>query len=193
MQTGKFRRISLPVVAATVLAFGATQQVNAQQPEQGPKVGDAAPAFSVRAVTKDGPMATPITLADQKGKTVILAFFPKARTRGCTVQMEAYRDRFATLFNGGENVTLIGVSTDPDTALIAWAKDAGFPFAFASDADGALGRAYAALDSGTTYAKRFLYVIGPDGKVSYKATPFRQSTEEAYSELDAAIDKAKEQ
>jgi thioredoxin-dependent peroxiredoxin len=174
---------------AAAITIALPESATAQQLEVGPKVGDAAPAFSLRAVTKDGPMADAISLASQKGNTVVIAFFPRARTRGCTIQMEAYRDRFASVFNGGNKVTLIGVSTDPDSALISWAKDAGFPFAFASDADGALGRAYGALDEGSTSAKRLLFVIGPDGRISYKATPFRQSTEEAYTELETAIDK----
>lgn len=182
------------VRGAVGVVFGAVvvSRVFAQAPatEIGPKVGEAAPTFSLSAVGKDGALGAPISLASQKGNTVVIAFFPKARTRGCTIQMEAYRDQYATLFNGGQKVTLIGVSTDPDSALISWAKGAGFPFAFASDADGALGTAYAALDPGSKTEKRLLYVIGPDGKIAYKATPFRQSTAEAYTELETAIDKS---
>ena len=126
-----------------------------------------------------------------KGKTVVIAFFPKARTPGCTTQMTAYRDRYAQLFHGGKDVVLLGVSTDSDAALIDWAKEAGFPFAFVSDADGTLGEAYGALSpGGLKFASRLLFVVGPDGRVAYTATPFRQNTEEAYTELGAAIDRA---
>lgn len=48
----------------------------------GPKVGDIAPDFSLKGSTRDGPMPQPIHLADLRGQVVVLAFFPKARTKG---------------------------------------------------------------------------------------------------------------
>ena len=75
-------------------------------------------------------------------------------------------------------------------AVASWAKEAGFPFAFVSDADGKIGKAYGALTAlRFGFSKRLLFVVGPDGKVAYKATPFRQSSAEAYTELAQAIDK----
>jgi peroxiredoxin Q/BCP len=103
--------------------------------------------------------------------------------------MEAYRDQYATLFNGGKNVTLIGISVDPDTALISWMKDANFPFVFASDGDGAVGTLYGAYLPANRVDNRSLYVIGPDGRIAYKAQPFRQSSADAYTQLEAEIDK----
>ena len=47
--------------------------------------------------------------------------------------MEAYRDQYATLFNNGRKVTVIGISVDPDTTLAAWANESDFPVVFASD------------------------------------------------------------
>ena len=62
--------------------------------------------------------------------------------------------------------------------------------AFVSDADGKIGKAYGALTAlRFGFSKRLLFVVGPDGKVTYKATPFRQSSDEAYKELAQAIDK----
>jgi peroxiredoxin Q/BCP len=49
---------------------------------QSPKVGDMAPDFTLKGSTKDGLLPTPIHLADFRGQTVVLAFFPKARTKG---------------------------------------------------------------------------------------------------------------
>ena len=103
--------------------------------------------------------------------------------------MEAYRDQYATLFNGGKKVVLIGISVDPDTALTSWMKDANLPFIFASDADGAVGTKYGAYMPANKMDNRSLYVIGPDGKIAYKAQPFRQSSADAYTELGEAIDK----
>jgi thioredoxin-dependent peroxiredoxin len=49
---------------------------------QSPKVGDMAPDFTLKGSTKDGPLAKPIHLAELRGQVVVLAFFPKARTKG---------------------------------------------------------------------------------------------------------------
>jgi peroxiredoxin len=103
--------------------------------------------------------------------------------------MEAYRDQYATLFNNGRKVTVIGISVDPDTALASWARDADFPMAFASDPGGKVGTAYGAYNPQAQTDNRTLYVIGPDGKIVFKAQPFRQMSAEAYTELGEAIDR----
>ena len=183
------RRPAAALFAALALGLALPATAHAQEGD-GPAVGAVPPDFTVRPVTKDGPMAAPITLSQLHGKTVVIAFFPKARTPGCTTQMTAYRDQYATLFHGGKDIVLLGVSTDSDADLTSWAKEAHFPFAFVSDADGKIGKAYGALTAlRFGFAKRLLFVVGPDGKVAYKATPFRQSSDEAYKELAQAIDK----
>lgn len=68
--------------AAVVCATGAMAAPAAAQQEQGPKVGDRAPDFSLTAATRDGVQKRPVSLHDFKGKTVVLAFFYKARTKG---------------------------------------------------------------------------------------------------------------
>ena len=153
------------------------------------KVGEMAPDFTVTTVTADGLTAKPFKLSEHRGETIVLAFFPKARTRGCTVQMESYRDKYAELFNGGKKVTVIGVSTDADTALTSWARDAKFPFQFAADVDAKVGVAYGA-SAGTGFHKRTLYVIDPTGKISYVAAPFLQLSADAYTELGKAVSHA---
>ena len=153
------------------------------------KVGDAAPDFTVTTVTAKGVDAKPFKLSEHKGETIVLAFFPKARTSGCTVQMESYRDKYADVFKGGKKVTLVGVSADPDTALVSWAKDAKFQFHFAADTDRKVGVAYGA-NAGTGYHKRHLYVIDPQGRIAYITTPFNQMSADAYTQLGDAITKS---
>ena len=153
------------------------------------KVGEMAPDFTVTVVTQAGVAAKPFKLSEHKGETVVLAFFPKARTSGCTVQMESYRDKYAQTFQGGKKVTLVGVSIDTDTALISWAKDAKFQFHFAADTDRKVGVAYGA-NAGAGYHKRFLYVIDLKGKISYVASPFNQMSADAYTDLGNAIAQA---
>lgn len=103
--------------------------------------------------------------------------------------MEAYRDQYATLFNNGRKVVVIGVSVDPDTALHAWARDAAFPVVFGSDPSGKVGTMYGAYNPENKLDNRSLYVIDPTGRIAYKAQPFRQSSADAYTELGEVIDK----
>ena len=103
--------------------------------------------------------------------------------------MEAYRDQYATLFNGGRNVVVLAVSTDADTTLASWAREADFPMLFASDTAGAVGALYGAWDtSRNRLSDRALYVIGPDGRIAHVMRPFNQLSARAYEELAAAVD-----
>jgi len=149
------------------------------------KVGDLAPDFTVTTVTAKGADTAPFTLSAHRGETVVLAFFPQAGTPGCTTQMEAYRDRYATLFKGGQQVTLVGVSTDDAADLTGWARKKSFPFRFATDGNKAVGKSYGA--SGMLWHKRHLYVIDPQGRIAYIARPFNQMSETAYDALAAAV------
>jgi peroxiredoxin len=96
--------------------------------------------------------------------------------------MHAYRDQYATVFNGGEDVVLIAISTDTPEALASWASDDDFPFLMASDEGGNVGKRYGAERS------RNLFVVDPEGVIAYTATPFREVDPTAYEELDGAID-----
>ncbi len=103
--------------------------------------------------------------------------------------MNAYRDQYAQVFKNGRSVVLIAISADPDTALASWAHDAEFPYLFASDTGTVVGKAYGALASRAGLTNRNLFVVGPDGKIAYRATPFREIDPTAYTELGAAINK----
>jgi thioredoxin-dependent peroxiredoxin len=101
--------------------------------------------------------------------------------------MDAYRDQYATIFKNGRGVVLIAISADPDTALASWARDSEYPFLFASDSATAVGRQYGALAGEPGLTNRNLFVVGPDGRITYRATPFREIDPSAYKELAAAI------
>jgi peroxiredoxin len=103
--------------------------------------------------------------------------------------MNAYRDQYATLFNGGHRVVLLAISVDSAPALAAWARDADYPFRFLSDPDGVVGRRYGAYSARGRVDNRSLFVIGPDGKIQHSQTPFREIDPTAYRELEAAIDR----
>ena len=101
--------------------------------------------------------------------------------------MEAYRDQYATLFKNGRNVVLFAISVDADTALASWARDLEAPFAFLSDPGSVVGKQYGAFSTRSSLNNRNLFVVGPDGRITYRAIPFREIDPSAYKELGAAI------
>jgi peroxiredoxin len=102
--------------------------------------------------------------------------------------MEAYRDQYATLFNQGKDVVVIAISTDADTTLASWAKDADFPMLFATDPGGTVGKLYGTFDGKRPYHSRGLFVIAPGGRVAYRTPSFRVTTEQAYLDVGAVVD-----
>ncbi len=103
--------------------------------------------------------------------------------------MDAYRDQYAKLFHGGKNVVLLAISADPADTLAAWAKDARYPFTFLSDPSGDAGKLYGAWLPEHQLDNRSLFVVGPDGMIAYKATPFREVDPTSYTALGDAIDR----
>ncbi len=181
--------IALALLAASAAAASAqTPAPAAAPPAQTPlAVGAVAPDFEVRAATRYGVLDQPVRLSDFAGKTVVLAFFPRARTPGCTVQMRAYRDQYSELFRNGQDVVLIAISMDTAEDLASWAKDDQFQFLMASDVGGAVATQYGA--SRGRVANRFLFIIGPDGKVAHSQIPFQEVDPTAYEQLSTALDR----
>ena len=101
--------------------------------------------------------------------------------------MHAYRDQYAQLFNDGQDVVLIAISADPVDTLAAWARDDQFQFLMASDSGAVVGRRYGALASRPGITNRNLFVVGPDGRIAYRAVPFREVDPTAYEELGQAV------
>jgi len=100
--------------------------------------------------------------------------------------MEAYRDQYATIFNNGNGVVVLGISVDADTTLAAWARESRFPMTFVSDTGAAIARAYGIL-KGENYS-RVVVVIAPNGKISYRA-PFNVMSADAYTRLGDEVKK----
>ncbi|MEP7087501.1 MAG: redoxin domain-containing protein [Gemmatimonadota bacterium] len=173
--------------AAALAVIPAASRAQDPNPANIPNVGQQAPDFTAPASTRYGLLKNPLHLTDLRGKTVVLAFFPRSRTKGCTVQMESYRDRYATLFAGGKGIVVVSISTDADTMQQSWARDANFPMVFVSDSAGTIGKAYGVIDAKNHYDTRVAFVLAPDGRISYRALPFKELTETAYSELGSAV------
>jgi peroxiredoxin Q/BCP len=106
--------------------------------------------------------------------------------------MTAYRDQYASLFNEGRNVVVMGISNDPVDELASWLHDEDFPFVFASDAenDGATYTAFGGgLRDNNMVDSRAVIVVGPDGRIAGTIESFNQSDPMAYEELGAIVDR----
>ena len=103
--------------------------------------------------------------------------------------MNAYRDQYAQVFKNGRNVVLIAISADVDTALASWARDADYPVLFGSDTGSAVGKAYGAFNAQYKLDNRNLFMVGPDGRIAYRAIPFRDLVIFTGSGATAAINK----
>jgi len=101
--------------------------------------------------------------------------------------MRAYRDQYAEIFGEGDDVVLLAISRDTADELQAWAQDEDFPFRLLSDADGAVGEAYGAVNSRGDLDNRNLFIVGPDGRIAYRMIPFREVDPTAYTELADAV------
>ena len=104
------------------------------------------------------------------------------------MQMEAYRDQYASIFRGGRGVTVIGISNDPPEEMTSWMADADFPFLFATDVEGRTADSFGTgLRANAMVARRTVIVVDPEGRISYTAFPFNQIDPTAYEELGAAV------
>ena len=99
--------------------------------------------------------------------------------------MEAYRDQYATLFNNGKNVVVVGISVDPDTTQSNWARASGFPNLFASDPDQTVAKLYGSADG--KYDTRNVFIVAPDGRIAGRIMRFNVLSHDAYTELGKAV------
>ena len=99
--------------------------------------------------------------------------------------MEAYRDQYATLFDNGRRVVVIGISVDSDTVLASWARSLGTPVLLASDSAQVAGKAYGSVRGKVD--NRSLFVIDPAGRIVHRMQPFNELAQRSYDELEAAV------
>lgn len=122
-----------------------------------PLVGKPAPDFT--KTTFDG---KEVHVAALKGKPVVVYFYPKDETPGCTKEACSFRDAWKELSASG--VTMIGVSTDDAESHRKFAEHHKLPFLLVSDQDGAIAKAYG-VPVNDGYVARQTFVIGADGNV----------------------------
>ncbi|MGD0251995.1 MAG: thioredoxin-dependent thiol peroxidase [Verrucomicrobiota bacterium] len=128
------------------------------------KEGDVAPEFS--AATSGGGR---VSLADFKGKNVVLYFYPKDDTPGCTREACAFRDHFAEFQKRGAIV--LGVSTDSAKSHDKFAGKYKLPFTLLADEDKKIVEAYGVWGEKSFMGRKYLgthrvtFLIGPDGRI----------------------------
>jgi peroxiredoxin Q/BCP len=131
-----------------------------------PQVGDKAPAFKLPASTGET-----VDLAKLKGKTVVLYFYPRADTPGCTKEACGFRDAIASYKK--LDVPVFGVSPDPVEDVKKFADKFKLNFPLLADADHAVAEKYGVWQEKSMYGKKYMgvarttFIIGPDGKVAH--------------------------
>jgi peroxiredoxin Q/BCP len=133
------------------------------------KIGDQAPNFKAVAVGGIYGGGQEVKLLDFKGSTLVLYFYPKDETPGCTKQACDLRDAWGEIQSKAE---LFGVSVDGVESHRKFITNNGLPFPLLSDADKLLVTAYGVWVEKSMYGKKYMgterttFVIGPDQKIS---------------------------
>jgi peroxiredoxin Q/BCP len=122
------------------------------------QVGDPAPDF-----TATDCQGRPVSLSSLRGRRVVLFFFPKAFTIGCTLEVRAFRDNQARIEALGAQ--LVGVSVDSARTQCAFAAQENIHFALLGDDERRISKAYEVLWPVLNVDRRVTFIIGPDGKV----------------------------
>src|ERR1700747_1908497 len=128
------------------------------------KAGDAAPPISL-----DTDSGETFELASLKGKNIVLYFYPKADTPGCTKEACEFRDSSKKFSKA--NTVIVGVSPDATKAQAKFKDKFDLPFTLLADVDHKAAEAYGVWQEKSMYGKKYMgverttFVIGPDGKI----------------------------
>lgn len=131
-----------------------------------PQVGEKAPDFN--AIDQDGKK---ISLKQFKGKTVVLYFYPKDNTPGCTKEACSLRDRNTTFKK--KDVVILGVSKDSEKSHQSFIEKYDLPFTLLADIDKKIQMVYGVWQEKNMYGKKVMgtvrttFIIGPDQKIAY--------------------------
>jgi peroxiredoxin Q/BCP len=130
-----------------------------------PAAGDNAPDFS--APDQNG---NTVSLKDFSGKTIVLYFYPKDDTPGCTKEACGFRDDLSAFT--GKNSVIIGVSPDDSKSHKKFVDKYNLPFTLLADPDKKICEAYGVWQEKSMYGRKSMgvvrstFVIGPDGKIA---------------------------
>jgi peroxiredoxin Q/BCP len=130
--------------------------------------GKKAPAFTAPVIGGNYGEGATVSLADLKGQTVVLYFYPKDDTPGCTAQACGLRDGWSRI---QKKAAVFGVSVDPLKSHAKFIKKHSLPFPLISDEAKEIVEAYGVWVEKSMYGKKYMgterstVIVGPDGKV----------------------------
>lgn len=145
-----------------------------------PRAGDVAPAF--QGVDQTGHLVKSSDLIGKK--IVLLYFYPKDGTKGCTAEACGFRDRMSELQK--DNVEVIGVSFDTESSHQAFIAKYNLNFTLLADPDGKIADAYGTRATGKNVAHRVSFLIGLDGKIAHVTNS--GDPQKHFDEMKAAIE-----
>lgn len=148
-------------MAAVLLAAASFVPARAEDTAM-PAVGQAAPTFSLPS--QDG---TPISLDQYKGKWVVLYFYPKDMTTGCTIEAHKFQDAQGDF--AAKNAVILGVSVDSTDSHKQFCAKDGLTFHLLSDTSHSVVSSYGSLGNfnGISIAMRNTFLIDPTGKIAH--------------------------
>ena len=144
-----------------------------------PQVGEIAPEFTATVV--DGENELEISLEKLRGETVVLFFYPKDSTPGCTIQACSMRDHWDVIQG---KARVFGVSADSVASHRKFISKRNLPYPLIADVDRKIAEAYGVWVEKSMLGKKFMgierstFVIGPDGKITAvmeKVSPLNHS------------------
>ncbi len=149
------------------------------------KTGDLAPDFELLNDEN-----TLVKLSDFRGQRVVIFFYPRADTPGCTTQACGFRDNYPVIET--QNAVVLGISPDKPAALAKWKKKRSLPYPLLSDLDHMVAEAYGFWGQKKMFGKTFQgmirshVVVEPNGRlgdVQYKVSP-KDSVDRAMAFLE---------
>lgn len=142
------------------------------------EIGAPAPEFSGAATGGET-----LRLSELRGQWVVLYFYPKADTPGCTAQSCSLRDGFSEI--QARNAKVIGVSLDSIDSQEAFREKHNLPFPLIADTDKEIARAYDVLATFSLFTQRRTFIIDPDGNLAhiFDRVDVRNHDEEVLREL----------
>ncbi len=149
------------IVKSVLMFLSFSSVVNTALAEGVPTVGSQAPVFSL--ADQNG---QPVSLDSLRGKWVVLYFYPKNDTPGCTEEACAFRDDLAQLTALGAQI--VGVSIAETASNAEFAKKYHLPFPLLADKDGEVARRYGAYADWMVvrFARRYTFLIDAQGKIA---------------------------
>ncbi len=170
---------AVALTAAVAVTGNSVPAVAAIEEVKKTMIGKPAPDFTLPDQNDK-----PVKLSDQKGKWVVLAFYPADMTGGCTMQNRSYTEHAAEF--APKNAVIYTISTQDTKSKREFCTRDGLKHTLLSDVGGVVAKQYDALMEDKTYSNRWTYYIAPDGTIAYidKAVKVGTAAQDSLARLE---------